>query len=201
MAPSHAVGSVGPRGQAGANRVGPEPERRADQWGRGEQLEPRLKPTGRPALHCLGMDESAYHASRHHLNPTPCVFERAILAGCAVCELARRRALAEREVLTCTVPVARINCATLLDLLHERARFALRLPRAGEPIAHAKMMQLQCGGLRGVQAAMDAPVADVHAVVRQAQGDGASLLELPWDGIVTAIVAWRSRRRNPGPRP
>lgn len=147
------------------------------------------------------MDESAYHASRRQLNPTPCVFERAILAGCAVCELSQRRALAEREVLTCTVPVARINCATLQDLLHERARFALRLPRAGEPMAHAKTMQLQCGGLRGLQAALGAPAADVHAMVRQAQADGASLLQLPWDGIVAAVVAWRSRRRDPGPRP
>lgn len=147
------------------------------------------------------MDEQAYQASRRVLNPAPCVFERAILAGCAQCELSRRRALAEREVVTCSVPVARINCATLASLFHERATFALRLPRAGVPMAHAKAMQLQCGGLRGLQAALAEPVPDVHLMVRQAQADDASLLELPWEKIVAAIVAWQSPRRASAHRP
>ena len=57
-------------------------------------------------------------------------------------------------------------------------------------------MQLQCGGLGGLQAALAAPVADVHAMVKKAQVDDASLLELPWVDIVAAIVAWR--RKKPG---
>lgn len=140
------------------------------------------------------MDEPAYQASRRALNPSPCVFEQAILVGCAQCELSRRRALAEREVVTCSVPVARINCATLESLFHERATFALRLPRAGVPMAHAKAMQLQCGGLRGLQVALAAPVPDVHLMVRKAQADDASLLELPWAEMVRAIAAWRIRK-------
>ena len=88
------------------------------------------------------MDESAYHASRRTVNPSPCVFERAILADCAQCELSRRHALAEREVVACSLEVARINCMTLESLFHERARFALRLPGPGVPMVHAKAMQL-----------------------------------------------------------
>nr|MDP2192245.1 hypothetical protein [Rhodoferax sp.] len=146
------------------------------------------------------MDESAYHASRRTINPSPCVFERAILADCAQCELSRRHALAEREVVACSLEVARINCMTLESLFHERARFALRLPGPGVPMVHAKMMQLQCGGLRGLQTAVAAPTADVHAMVQKAQANDASLLELPWVEIVASIVAWQPRRRASRPK-
>ena len=74
------------------------------------------------------MDERAYDEARQTLNPSACVFERAILAGCAQCDVSRRRALAEREVLCCTSEVAHINCATLASLFRERATFALRCP-------------------------------------------------------------------------
>jgi hypothetical protein len=141
------------------------------------------------------MDELAYHARRPTLNPLPCVFEKAVLSNCAQCELSRRHALAEREVVACTSEVAHINCTTLAGLFRERATFALRLPRLGLPIAHAKAMQLQCGGLRGLQAALAAPATDVHVMVRKALANDASLLDLPWGEIVSHIVAWQMRRR------
>lgn len=141
------------------------------------------------------MDELRYHASRQAINPAPCVFDRAILAGCAQCELSRRHALAEREVIACSVEVARINCTTLDKLFRERATFALRLPRSGVPMAHAKVMQLQCGGLRGLKNALAATASDVHAMVQQAKAHEASLLELPWGDIVADMVAWQPRRR------
>ena len=146
------------------------------------------------------MDELRYHESRQAINPAPCVFDRAILAGCAQCELSRRHALAEREVVACSLEVARINCTTLNKLFHERATFALRLPRAGAPIAHAKVMQLQCGGLRGLQTVLAAPAADVHAMVQLAKANDTSLLELPWGDIVSDIVAWQPRRRASAPK-
>ena len=142
------------------------------------------------------MDELAYQRSRQSINASPCVFEKALLAGCAQCTLSRRQALAEREVVACSVPVARINCTTLASLFRERARFALHLPGAGVPMAHAKSMQLQCGGLGGLQTVLAAPVADVHAMVQQAQANDSSLLDLPWAEIVRAIAAWRLRKRR-----
>ncbi len=145
------------------------------------------------------MDELAYHASRQARNPSPCVFERAILAGCVQCELARRQALAEREIVACSLTVARINCATLAALLHERATFVLRIHPSNEPLAHAKVMKLQCGGLRGLQDALGAPTADVHAMVQQAKANSASLLDLPWNQIVASIGAWQLRHRPPTP--
>jgi hypothetical protein len=103
--------------------------------------------------------------------------------------------LAEREVLTCASEVAHINCATLERLFHERATFALRLPRSNAPVAHAQAMKLQCGGLRGLQTVLAAPAPDVHAMVQQAKLNGASLLDLPWQEIVSSIAAWQPRRR------
>ncbi|GAB4213575.1 MAG: hypothetical protein Fur007_08030 [Rhodoferax sp.] len=139
------------------------------------------------------MDESAYQSCRQSSNPAPCVFEKAVLAGCVGCSLANRLSLAEREVVACQLPIARINCATLAALLRERATFALHLPPPSQPIAHAKSMQLQCGGLRGLQVVLDAAHMDVHALVQQAQQDGQSLLDLPWADMLGHVMQWNLR--------
>ena len=110
------------------------------------------------------VDEAAFHASRARLNPTPCVFAKAILAGCASCSLAQRQALAEREVVACTMPVAHINCSTLKDLFYERATFVLRLPRPATEIPHQTAMKLSLwraeritGGVGSAHAPMSTP--------------------------------------------
>lgn len=130
--------------------------------------------------------------------PDACVFAKALLARHAACGLVQRRAIGERERLDCGSPVARINCATLAALLHERATFALRLPRPGTPIEHAKVMRLHCGGLAGLQQALGAEGREVHQMVQQAQSRWGSLLDAPWGEIVRAVVAWQPRgRRGP----
>jgi hypothetical protein len=145
------------------------------------------------------VDEAAYRRTREQAVGLPCVFQGALLARCASCELGAKRALAEREVLTCTRPTAHLNCETLERLFHERATFALRLhPRA--PLTHATELRLQSGGLSGLQQVLAAPVADVHRMVQQAQADYGSLTELPWEQVVQSIVAWQPRRRT-GPKP
>lgn len=143
------------------------------------------------------VDEAAFHASRARLNPNPCVFAKAILAGCASCGLAQRQALAEREVVACTMAVAHINCSTLKDLFYERATFVLRLPRPATEIPHQAAMKLTCGGLHGLQAALATPTNDVHAMVQLAHSRFESLLDLPWQTIVEHIAGWKIRRRAP----
>jgi hypothetical protein len=105
--------------------------------------------------------------------------------------------LAERELVACGSGVANINCLTLANLFHERATFALRLPRAGQPMVHAKTMQLQCGGLIGLQVSLGLQEADVHVMVQQAQLRHGSLLDLPWAQIVNSLASWQGRRRAP----
>lgn len=126
-----------------------------------------------------------------------CVFAKALLARSATCELSHRRAIAERDLLECTSPVARINCETLAALLHERARFALRLPAPGRPLIHAQSLRLQCGGLAALRQELAMDGSDVHRTVRAAQEEHGSLSELPWAVIVAAIAAWQPRRRAP----
>ena len=129
-----------------------------------------------------------------------CVFAKALLARAAVCELAQRRAVAERDIIECPSPVARTNCTTLAALLHERARFALRLPGPGQPLIHAQALRLQCGGLKGMQRALEAPLPDVHQMVGAAHERHGSLTDLPWESIVQFLAQWqphRSRRATP----
>ncbi len=141
------------------------------------------------------MDESAFRAVRAAANPQPCVFEKALLAGCAECELSVRRALAEREALACASPVARSNCATLLALLRERSAFALKLPP--DAVApHAVTLKLQCGGLAGLRRVVDAGASDVHRLVAAAREHHGSLLDIPWQDVVAAVQAWQGRRRQ-----
>jgi len=145
------------------------------------------------------MDEAAYRRARAQTNSLPCVFQGALQARCATCELMAQRSLAEREVLSCTRPTAHINCETLLNLFHERATFPLHL-KPGAPLTHAIELRLQSGGLLGLQKALAATAADVHQMVQQAQTVHGGLTELPWAEIVASIKAWQPRRRA-APKP
>lgn len=129
-----------------------------------------------------------------------CVFATALLARAAVCECSVRRSAGERALVDCNSPVAHGQCSTLAALLHERARFALRLPSPGRPMIHALALRLQCGGLLGIQRSLATPRADVHRMVVAAHERHGSLTELPWDAIVQSIKAWqphRARRTTP----
>lgn len=138
-----------------------------------------------------------------HLSPastccdsaSACVFAKALFARSAQCGLARRRAIAERELIECQSPVARMNCGTLERLLRERSRFVLKL-RSNAPAMHAQALRLQCGGLQGLQLALGTPNGDVHELVGVAHQRHGSLTELPWDAIVQAVAQWRPRARR-----
>jgi hypothetical protein len=144
-------------------------------------------------------DPSAVSANACCESGSVCVFAKALLARVAVCELAARRSIGEREIVECRSAVARTNCGTLAALMHERARFALHLPGPGHPMIHAQALRLHCGGLLGLQRALGAEQADVHIMVGLAQERYASLMQAPWDAIVRDIAAWQPhRRRRPG---
>lgn len=128
--------------------------------------------------------------------PDACVFAKAIVTREVGCELARRGAAGETELVSCPSPIARTNCETLAALLRERSTFVLKLPRAGAPMVHAKALQLQCGGVLALQRALAAEAADVHHLVGLAHERWGSLLDAPWGEIVPALAAWQPRRRR-----
>ena len=126
--------------------------------------------------------------------PGSCVFSKPLQARVAVCERAERHTRGERDFIDCTSPVARTHCATLAALLHERARFALHLPRPGQPVIHAQAMRLHCGGVLALQHALGATQPDVHRLVGAALARFGSLTDLPWASIVRELAGWQGRR-------
>ncbi len=146
------------------------------------------------------VDEAAFREVREQRHPLPCVFQGALLARHAVCELVQRSSLAERETLACLSAPAHLNCETLERLFLERATFPLKL-HPGVPLTHATVMRLHCGGLRGLQQVLQTDHTDVHRLIGQAQQAHGSLTELSWPDIVARIVAWQPRRRSVPPSP
>ncbi len=135
---------------------------------------------------------------RSAVNRPPCVFERALLARCAACELSRIQAVGEGESIACSSPVARAACVQLAELLRQKSLFALKLRQAMPVMPHAAVMKLQCGGLSGLKAVLDpdAPAPDVHRLVRMAVDTHGDLERLPFSEIVQGVAAWQGRKRR-----
>lgn len=144
------------------------------------------------------MDETAYRSARGEINRLPCVFEKALLSRCVVCDLSVRHLLAERETVACTDPLSRALCGQLLGLLREKSAFALKLTAAARILPHAMIMKVQCGGLTGLKDLLDpeAPAPDVRRLVRQAQAAYGALEALPFSRIVQGVAHWQGRRRS-----
>ena len=144
------------------------------------------------------MDEDAFKSARADINRLPCVFENALLSGCAVCELSASHAVAERQIIACTSPVARVDCGQLAALLREKSAFALRLTSTQRILPHAMMMKIQCGGLQGMQQVLDPAAAqpDVRRMVLKGRERYGELARLPFSDIVQGVAAFRLRRRH-----
>ena len=161
------------------------------------------------------MEENEYRETYENVNALPCVFQRGMLARCCGCSQARRLYLAEREAIACNAHDTHIDCTTLLDLLHDKARFVLQQSRVDAPLPHAKELRVQCGGLSGLAATLaSAPpppdrepeqqelqptVDDVQSLVRQARRQYGHLRQLPLQDIIQAIARFQPRRRRRQP--
>ena len=146
------------------------------------------------------VDAAAFRHARGEINRMPCVFERALLARHAACELAVRHQIAEGETVACAQPVARALCAEMSALLREKSAFALGLTATQRILPHAMVMKIQCGGLDGLKALLDADAVapDVRRLVRLALERYGELGELPFSRIVQGVAAWKARRRVAG---
>jgi hypothetical protein len=135
-----------------------------------------------------------------------CPFEKAILGARCACELATRFSVAEQMGVNCRSDIARNNCATLLALMRERARFALKLTDTSDHLPFGKELKVMIGGLIGLQGLLPAGadaarVGNIHALVREAQERYGSLESLPYQEIVKSIAAFQARRRRAPPGP
>lgn len=144
------------------------------------------------------MDEDAYRAARGSINPMPCAFEKALLAGCAACAQAERHLLAERETVNCLDSQAQHDCSELRLALHEHFAFVLKLVHPDQPVPHGKELKAQCGGLRGLAHAMHGSetVDDVQALVSAALKQAGGLDELPYAQIMPFVAEFNMRKRD-----
>ncbi len=146
------------------------------------------------------VDEAAFRHAKGEINRLPCIFERALVARHAACELAVPHQIAERETVACAQPVARVVCAQMSALLREKSAFALGLADTQHILPHAMVMKIQCGGLDGLKALLDADAIapDIRRLVRMAREQFGDLESLPFSEIVKGVAAWKPRRRHGG---
>jgi hypothetical protein len=149
------------------------------------------------------MEEQEYRHTYHNLNQRRCIFEKAISSRRCTCEKASRFHLADREGVACKSAAGNALCTELLNSMRHKARFALHLTRADAPLPHAKEIRVQTGGLLGLQAllypgkAAEQNIDNVLGLIDLAIQRFGTLAELPYDGIIQAIVKFEGRRKRP----
>ena len=150
------------------------------------------------------MDNDVFRETYREVNPLNCPYEKTILTNHGGCSIASRFCIAEREGVRCASETARSTCAALLDLLRERARFALKSRDLAPALPHAKAMRVQIGGLRGIRAVIEPEhpvegrIEDIRRTVAGALARFGTLEQLPFEDIMRQIAAYEGRR--PGPR-
>lgn len=146
-------------------------------------------------------NEDAYRDARKSMNPTPCAFEKGVLARCVTCSKSEKHLLAERETVNCADAAAQARCMELKALLRGHSAFALKIPRVGAQLPHAKELKIQCGGLKGLQTAMDGTdsVEDAFSLIESALAVHGALDALPYSDIVQGVVHFEGRRRGANP--
>ena len=132
------------------------------------------------------MDEAVYRQALETSIQNLCPFEKTVLTHCAACSRAEKHNIAEREIVACNSTEALERCIALRDLLRHNFTFALGKLHIEAPLPHAQEMRMQCGGLRGLQFAMDGndEVEDVDTLLVKAKQMFGKLADLPFSQIV-----------------
>jgi len=145
------------------------------------------------------MDHRELRNAHRALANTPCPFEKAIATRVCGCQHAAKTQIAEREAIRCAEAEAQSICAQLLRLLVENGAFALRQTGAPAALPHAKALRIQCGGLRGLQKALDpyeeSPrINNIFGLVKRALVRYKDLPSLPFTEIVREVSTYSARR-------
>ncbi len=143
-------------------------------------------------------NEDAYKLARKSYIEHSCPFERALLSHCVGCDRSRKINLAEREAIACGDTAVRQHCLDFYQALHENAQFALKVNLDG-PWPFGKEIRAQCGGARGLAAALGGAgdeSTDVAETVLQGQARYASCNEFPYSEIMRAVVHFEPRKRR-----
>lgn len=131
------------------------------------------------------MDEAAYRQALA-TSVNLCPFEKSVLTHCVACAQAEKQNVAEREIIACKNAEARERCIGLRDVLRHNFTFALGKLHIDGPLPHAQEMRMQCGGLKGLQFAVDGNdrVDNVDELLVRAQQKFGELADFPYSKIV-----------------
>jgi len=143
-------------------------------------------------------NEDAYRLARKAYIEYSCPFERALLSRCVGCGRARKLNLAEREAIACGDPAVREHCLTFYRALHDNAQFALKI-NPDAPWPFGKEIRAQCGGVRGLAAALGEPgdeATDVAASVLAGNVRFGATDDFPYSEIMRAVVHYEPRKRR-----
>ena len=154
------------------------------------------------------MEEGEYRDTYHDFNQQRCLFEKSVLSRKSMCEHAHRFCLADREGVACKKQQAAALCKDLLLQLRTSARFALKQTNLDKPLAHAKEIKIQTGGLLGLRSIVDSlnmddatnehdqTIENIFKLVQQAIAKYGNLNTLPYDEIARKMIQFKGRSRR-----
>jgi len=148
------------------------------------------------------VEETEYKSTYSDYNSNPCAFYKAVLRRCANCSRAQKVFIAEREAVACKSPGAQQRCKEVVQVMREKALFALKLTHLENALPHGKEIKVECGGLLGLQAAIhpelqSETVSDINGLIDEAVQRHGSLDQLPYGEVVKFVVHYQSRpKRN-----
>lgn len=143
------------------------------------------------------MDEKHYKETYSSINPTRCVFEKAINSRVCNCSKSQRFNLADREGVACTSKSYLSRCDNFLSQLHNNARFALQRLELNQ-LGHAQEIKIQNGGLLGLQREFNdnEKVEDIQAVITAAEKKFNCIEEFPYSNIMQVISVYQIRPKR-----
>jgi len=145
------------------------------------------------------MDEIEYRSAYQDINPTRCVYEKAINSRVCNCSRSKRFNLADREGVSCTLPAAQKNCVEFMQVLREKARFVLQQTHIEGQLPHNAEIKIQNGGVKGLQKLLDNQhdsEQDIYQLMQSAIEKYHSLDHFPYSDIMQEIAAYQGRRRR-----
>ena len=147
------------------------------------------------------MDEKEYTATYQEIAKNRCVFEKALTNNQCKCRFSQHFWLADREGYACKSKDIAANCRNILEKLRENSKFLLKLHSVSAQLPHNMEIRVQIGGLRGLRAALgsgekESLIADIRALIEQAEKQNEDLDALPYSEIVQSIASYQTRRRG-----
>ena len=147
------------------------------------------------------MDEKEYTATYQKIAKNRCVFEKALTNNQCKCRFSQHFWLADREGYACKSKDIAANCRNILEKLRENSKFLLKLHSVSAQLPHNMEIRVQIGGLRGLRAALgsgekESLIADIRALIEQAEKQYEDLDALPYSEIVQSIASYQTRRRG-----